>query len=95
MARFAAKNMVNNGFATQCLISVAYVFGEANPVMMEVDVGNDSEDTRLSRFIRRKFDFRPDAIAERLGLRTTTYRPTATYGHFSHLSYPWEQVVDL
>lgn len=95
MARFAAKNVVNNGFAARCLISVAYVFGEAKPVMIEVDVGNDGARENLSRFIREKFDFRPDAIAERLGLRSTTYRPTATYGHFSDPSYPWEQLVAL
>lgn len=95
MARYVAKNVVNNGFATQCLISVAYVFGEASPVMMEVDVRDDSAEGRLRRFILQKFDFRPDAIAERLGLRNISYRPTATYGHFSHPSYPWEQIVSL
>jgi S-adenosylmethionine synthetase len=67
MARFVAKNVVNNGFAEQCLVSVAYVFGEAAPVMLEADLGDGAAGRNLNQFIRDKFDFRPHAIAERVG----------------------------
>jgi S-adenosylmethionine synthetase len=95
MARFVAKAIVNNGLASSCLVSLAYVFGEAEPVMIEIGVDDNTKSEDLGRLIRAKFDFRPDAIAERLGLRSITYRPTATYGHFSDPGYPWEDIVSL
>lgn len=102
MARFAAKNIVANGLAKKCLISVAYAIGKAEPLMLEVvdEKGND-----LSQFARAKFDFRPAAIIERLNLRRPIYLQTAAYGHFGRQGraslpagkpgLPWEEVVSF
>jgi S-adenosylmethionine synthetase len=41
-------------------------------------------------FVREHFDFRPNAITERLNLRTPIYRGTTNYGHFGRPGLPWE-----
>lgn len=92
MARFAAKNIVANGLAKQCLVSVAYAIGRAEPVMIEVV--NEKEES-LAELVKLKFDFRPQAIIERLNLRKPIYRQTAVYGHFTKPHLPWEQIIKL
>ncbi|MFA6603803.1 MAG: methionine adenosyltransferase [Patescibacteria group bacterium] len=90
MARFAAKNVVANGVAKSCLISVAYVIGKEEPLMLRA-VSGDGRD--LSGYVNQHFDFRPRAIIERLNLRRPIYRPTAAYGHFGRDEFPWEHIV--
>ncbi|MBI3631207.1 MAG: methionine adenosyltransferase [Candidatus Sungbacteria bacterium] len=92
MARFAAKNIVAAGLAKTCTIAVAYAIGRAEPLM----VYGESEDGRdLSPILKEKFDFRPAAIIERLGLRRPLYQKTAAYGHFGRSGFPWEEIVSL
>lgn len=92
MCRFAAKNMVANGFAKQCLVSVAYAIGKAEPLMIEA-INEKGES--VADIVKRNFDFRPNAIIERLNLRRPVYRQTAAYGHFGKQNLPWEQIVDI
>ncbi len=92
MARFAAKNIVANGLAKNCLVSVAYAIGKAEPLMLRA-VSGDGND--LSKIVADNFDFRPKAIIERLGLRRPIYLQTASYGHFGKDDLPWEEVVGL
>lgn len=94
MCRFVAKNVVANELAKECCVSVAYNFGEENPVMVQVDTDMNSSN-KISRIVLENFDFRPSAIIERLNLKNTRYQPTATYGHFTNASYPWEKIVEL
>lgn len=89
MCRFAAKNLVAAGHARQCLVSVAYAIGRAEPVMIEA-VNEKEED--LSALLK-SFDFRPRAIIERLGLNRPIYFSTAAYGHFGKTGLPWEEIV--
>ncbi|MFA6160590.1 MAG: methionine adenosyltransferase [Patescibacteria group bacterium] len=92
MSRFVAKNIVAAGLADQCLVSVAYAIGRAEPVMVNAIDGNGRQ---LSQNILNKFDFRPLAIIERLGLRRPIYSQTAAYGHFGKEGLPWEKVDSL
>lgn len=92
MARFAAKNLVANGYAKRCLVSVAYAIGRAEPLMVEA-VNENGES--IAGVVQEKFDFRPRAIIDRLGLRRPVYRSTAAYGHFTDVNAPWEQIVDF
>ncbi|MDP2951041.1 MAG: methionine adenosyltransferase [bacterium] len=89
MARFVAKNLVAHNLAKECLVSVAYAIGRANPLMIGA-INEKGED--LSPFIKERFDFRPKAIIERLNLQKPIYRQTAVYGHFSNPNFPWEQI---
>jgi len=90
MARFAAKNIVANGVAKNCLVTVAYAIGREEPVMLVAKAGDGRD---LSAYLRENFDFRPRAIIERLGLRRPIYRQTAAYGHFGRDEFPWEHIV--
>jgi len=92
MARFAAKNIVANGLAKECLVSVAYAIGQAEPVMVEA---TDETGQDLGAIVRKNFDFRPQAIIERLGLRRPIFRQTAAYGHFGREGLPWEEIIKL
>ncbi len=92
MARFAAKNIVANGMARNCMVTVAYAIGREEPVMLVAKSG-DGQD--LSEYLKQNFDFRPRAIIERLGLRRPIFRPTAAYGHFGRDEFPWEHITLL
>ncbi len=35
------------------------------------------------------------AAIERFDLTHFSFLPTATYGHFTDCSYPWEKIIDL
>lgn len=88
MARFVAKNIVANGLAKQCLVSVAYAIGRAEPLMVEAV---NEKGQQIAKEVMQRFDFRPAAIIERLGLRQPLYLATAAYGHFGKPNLPWEQ----
>lgn len=92
MARFVAKNLVANQLAKQCLVSVAYAIGQAEPVMIEA-INEKGES--LGSIVKEKFDFRPLAIIERLQLRRPIYRAAASYGHFGKEGLAWEAVAEL
>ncbi len=87
MARFVAKNIVAKGMAKECLVSVAYAIGRAEPLMVEAI--NEKGDS-LKDFVVKNFDFRPLAVIERLNLRRPIYQQTAAYGHFGKSGLPWE-----
>ncbi|MEI6580886.1 MAG: methionine adenosyltransferase [bacterium] len=92
MARFVAKNLVANGFGKECLVSVAYAIGMAEPLMIEA-INEKGED--VSAVVRRNFDFRPREIIKRLGLDKPIFRQTATYGHFGKTNLPWEKIEKI
>lgn len=94
MCRYVAKNIVANGLAKECCVSVAYNFGEENPIMVNVETDRNNSNN-ISKIILQNFDFRPQAIIERLNLKGIKYQPTATYGHFTNDVYPWEKIVEL
>src|SRR3989344_5106547 len=92
MARFVAKNLVAQGYAKECLVAVAYAIGRAEPVTVEA-INEQGES--IGALAREKFDFRPQAIIERLNLRRPIFRQTAAYGHFGRQGFPWEEVEKL
>lgn len=92
MCRFAAKNLVAAGLCRGALVSVAYAIGRAEPLMVRA-VTADGRD--LNNILKKNFDFRPQAIIERLGLRRPIFRATASYGHFGREGFPWEKIVKI
>jgi len=90
MARYAAKNIVANGVAKNCMVSVAYAIGRDEPLMLRATSGDGRD---LSKYLKDNFDFRPQAIMERLGLRRPIYRQSAAYGHFGRDEFPWEHIA--
>jgi S-adenosylmethionine synthetase len=92
MARFVAKNLVANGLAKKCMVSVAYAIGRAEPVMIEA-INEKGEN--LSAIAKKYFDFRPQSIIKKLGLRKPLFYQTASYGHFGKKGLPWEAIVRI
>lgn len=95
-ARYAAKNIVAQGYAKRCEIQLAYAIGVAKPVSVRVDTFGTGTmpDAGLEKMLLASFDFRPAAIIEKLDLRRPIYKKTAAYGHFGRddADFPWEKV---
>jgi len=89
MCRFVAKNIVAKGLAKDCLISVAYAIGKAEPLMLRALDENGKD---LSKYVAENYDFKPRAIIERLNLLRPIYQATASYGHFGRAGFPWEKI---
>ena len=63
--------------------------------------------SQLVEIVRNNFDLRPGVLGKKtlffvlmcvvkeLGLARPIYLPTASYGHFTNQSYPWEQAKKL
>jgi S-adenosylmethionine synthetase len=81
---------VANGYAEECLVSVAYAIGKVEPLMV---FAVDQDRQPIDKGLLDAFDFRPAAIIERLGLRQAIFQQTAAYGHFGRTGLPWEEVV--
>ncbi|MDO8564898.1 MAG: methionine adenosyltransferase [bacterium] len=96
MCRFVAKNLVANGYAKECIVSVAYAIGHVDPLMVHAI---DEKGRSLASLVKKHFDFRPLAIIECLNLRTPPqnggFQQTAAYGHFGKKGLPWEEIVSL
>lgn len=102
MARYAAKNMVAAGLAKKLEIGVSYAIGVARPLSIFVDSFGTGkyDDEKLKQIIEENFDFRPQAIIDKLDLRRPIYKKTAAYGHFgrTEAEFTWEgldKVEDL
>lgn len=92
MCRFVAKNLVANGYAKDCLVSVAYAIGHIDPLMVHAI---DEKGRSLASLVKKHFDFRPLAIIERLDLRKPLFLQTAAYGHFGKKGLPWEEIIKM
>ena len=89
MCRFVAKNLVAQGRAKRCLVAVSYAIGRAEPLMV---TAINEKGEHLDSQVVAKYDFRPQAIIESLGLRRPIFLQTAAYGHFGKLNLPWEKI---
>ncbi len=93
--RYAAKNVVAAGLASQCEIQVAYAIGVARPMSVCVDTFGTGklDDEKLAAIVSEVFDFRPRAIIDTLDLLRPIYRKTAAYGHFgrNEETFTWER----
>jgi len=94
-ARWAAKNIVAAGLASECEIQLAYAIGKAHPLSILVDTFGTGKitDEQILELVEKHFDFRPAAIIDQLNLRRPIFRQTAAYGHFGRpdLDLTWEK----
>ena len=82
-ARYVALCVLRVTGAGEVLVQAAYAIGEAEPVALSI-----LADGRPVDFY---FDWRPEAIIERFGLRKPIYLDLARNGHFFRDHLPWEQ----
>ena len=87
--RFVARQVVSQGIARRAEVQVAYAIGRAEPVSVRVDTFGTG-DWRAAEELVCTFDFRPEAMIERLALRRPIYKQTTNYGHFGKQGLSWE-----
>jgi S-adenosylmethionine synthetase len=92
-ARYVAKNVVAAGLAKRCEVQVAYAIGVAQPVGVHVNTFGTGKvsDEKLEKYILDRFDMRPKALIDELGLLAPQYKATAAYGHFGRSEFSWER----
>ena len=97
MARYIAKNIVANGFASKCEIQFSYAIGIAKPISIYVDTFGTGKITEneIVKKIHDNFDLTPRGIIETLNLRKPIYKQTTNYGHFGKANLPWEQIIKI
>lgn len=93
MARYAAKNIVAAGLASECTVSAAYAIGKTEPLCVNVDTHGTGlyPDSMLTAAANSLFDFRPLGMILSLGLRKPIFAEACCYGHFMKQYLPWEQ----
>ncbi|MDD9950744.1 MAG: methionine adenosyltransferase [Zetaproteobacteria bacterium] len=94
MARYVAKNLVAAGLAERCLLQVAYAIGVAEPVSVFVNTYGTGKksDLEIAELVKQSFGFKPVDIIRTFDLLRPIYSPTAAYGHFGRLEFPWERL---
>ncbi len=95
MARFLAKQVVARGWASRCLIQLAYAIGVAEPVSFLVDAASPGRNNEIATTLRQEYDLTPAGIIRQLDLLRPIYFETAAYGHFGRddLALPWEAIL--
>jgi S-adenosylmethionine synthetase len=88
--RFVARQVVQEKLARRAEVQVAYAIGMAQPISILVQTYGTGDQRAAEQFVKR-FDFRPAAVIERLGLLRPIYRSTTNYGHFGRPGLPWEE----
>ena len=91
-ARYIAKHLVASGVVTKCNVQLSYAIGVSEPTSIHIDsFGTHRCDLNLlEQVIYDLFPVQPKAIIEAFGLKRPIYQPTASYGHFGNVDYPWE-----
>jgi S-adenosylmethionine synthetase len=94
-ARYIAKNIVAAGLATKCEVGLAYVIGQARPLMQTIDTFGTAKasEQELEELKNKLIDTSVRGIVDKLDLRRPIYSQTSAYGHFGKPDLPWEQVV--
>lgn len=97
MARWVAKNIVANGYATKCEIQLSYAIGMKEPISININTYNTNtiSEEEIEKRVLKTFDFTPKGIIKSLKLRTPFYTKTTNYGHFGKKELPWEQIIKL
>lgn len=91
MARAVAKQLVSEGTANNVLVTIVYTAGMKEPTLLSVRGGDGTD---LTEIVKKRFDFRPEAIVERLKLRQPWYEATSIFGQFGRPGVPWEDSLE-
>ena len=95
MARYVAKQIVENQLADNVQIQLAYAIGVANPVSINLECfgTNHVPIETIDKFIAG-FSFKPDDMIRTLDLFNIEYVKLGMYGHigksFDGSYRPWE-----
>ena len=95
-ARWIAKNIVAAKVADKCEIQLAYLFGEPNPISINVNTFHTSKhsDEEIINCIKKIFNLSVANIVKEFNMTKIKYLPLSTFGHFGReeFNYPWERL---
>lgn len=93
--RYIAKNIVAAKLAKRAEVRVAYVIGQKEPIMRDIETFGTQKVSmaRIHAFAWGLLDLSVGGIIEGLNLRRPIYRKSASYGHFGRDGFPWENVL--
>jgi S-adenosylmethionine synthetase len=100
-ARYAAKNVVAAGLASECEVMLSYSIGLTQPVSLQVQTFGTGKipERQIVGLLKNHFDFRLGGILKQFRLRQLPlkhldgfFQKLAVYGHFGRtdLDLPWE-----
>lgn len=96
LARHLAKNLVAAGLARRCEVSLSYVTGQEQPILLQVDEFGTGKlpPERLEMLLRDHCDLGIPAIIESFDLRRPMYAPLSCFGQFGRpeAEAPWERL---
>lgn len=97
MARWIAKNIVANSYATKCEVQISYAIGIKEPISININTYNTNTipDEEIEKKVLKTFDLTPQGIIKELDLRKPIYTKTTNYGHFGKEDLPWEKIIKL
>jgi len=101
-ARYAAKNVVAAGLATECEVALSYSIGLSRPASLRVNTFGTSQKPQedILDLVSTHFDFRLGAILRQFNVRHLPamhpegfYQKIAAYGHVGRddVDLPWEK----
>ena len=100
MARYIAKTVVRYKLVPCCMIQLAYVIGDPQPLSVMVNA-NREDGTDISNEIcaavRENLDLSVSGIIKKFNLFAPngwSYLDTAAFGHFGRAEFPWENPVE-
>jgi len=99
--RYAAKNVVAAGLATECEVQLSYSIGRSRPVSVQVETFGSGKipDSKIVALLEQHCEFRLAGILKNFNMRflpassqSGFYRKLASYGHVGRLDLdlPWE-----
>lgn len=93
-ARYLAKNIVAHELAEKAEVRLGYFIGAKRPLMQDVETFGTSKVSQktLRDFMKDLLDTSVTGILRTLNLKRPIYLPTAAYGHFGRVEFPWEKV---
>ncbi|KAF0268713.1 hypothetical protein FOG51_02465 [Hanseniaspora uvarum] len=96
-ARWVAKSLIKAGLCKRVEVQFSYAIGIAEPLSVHVNTYGTAtkSDEEILQIIKNNFDLRPGVLVRELDLARPIYLPTASNGHFTNQSYPWEIVKEL
>ena len=100
-ARYAAKNVVAAGLASECEVMLSYSIGLTQPVSLQVQTFGTAKipEARIADLLAENFEFRLAGILRQFKLRQLPvihldgfFQKLAAYGHFGRtdMDLPWE-----
>jgi S-adenosylmethionine synthetase len=100
-ARYAAKNVVAAGLASECEVMLSYSIGLTQPVSLQVQTFGTGKipEARIADLLAENFEFRLAGILRQFKLRKLPvihldgfFEKLAAYGHFGRtdMDLPWE-----